>query len=157
MKINLIVAASANNVIGKDNKLIFHNPFDMSLFRKLTMDNVVLMGRKTYESIGKPLPQRTNVVISTTLQPINNVKIYRSVDEALQALKNEKEIFVIGGGEIYKEFWDSADVICLTRFHQIVNGGDTFIPEIDLDKFEEIICNDFLQTCNLSFITYNRK
>lgn len=156
MKINLIVAASTNNAIGKDNKLIYHNPSDMALFKKLTLNKVVVMGRKTYESIGKPLPQRTNVIISTTLQLINNVTIYRSFDEALEELKNEKEIFVIGGGEIYKEFWKITDFLYLTRFHQIVSDADTFIPEIDTDIFEEISCED-VPKCNLSFITYNRK
>lgn len=125
MKLALIVAVARNRVIGKGGKLPWHISEDLKRFKRLTTGHTVLMGRKTFESIGRPLPNRRNVVISSTPQP--GVETYRSVTEALEALKDEEKIFVMGGGQLYACLLDSADELYLTLVDKDVEG-DTFFP-----------------------------
>lgn len=137
MKISLIAAASENNVIGKNGKLAWCLPADLKHFRELTKGHPVIMGRKTYESIGRPLPGRMNIVVTRR----DNVKIegctvVRSLNEALQASETS-EAFVIGGGEIYKQSLPLASRIYLTRVHAMVEG-DVIFPEIDSREWSEI-------------------
>lgn len=135
--ISLLVAASENNAIGKDGKLLWNLPNDLKYFKNLTWAMVVVMGRKTYEAIDKPLPGRVNIVI--TRKPDwrrDGVQVAKDINEALilADATNCKEIFVIGGGEIYKEFMPMADRIYITRVHAEFDA-DTFFPLIPLDNW----------------------
>ena len=133
--ISLIVAASINNAIGKENQLLWHLPNDLKFFKNTTWGGVVIMGRKTFESVNKPLPGRTNIVI--TKQPdwnAENVEVANSLDDALEKATalNFKEIFIIGGGEIYKQSITIANRIYLTKVHTEIDG-DTFFPDLNND------------------------
>ncbi|MEO6538785.1 MAG: dihydrofolate reductase [Ferruginibacter sp.] len=135
--ISLLVAAAENNTIGKDNKLLWHLPKDMRFFKNTTWGMVVIMGRKTYEAVDKPLPGRVNIVITTQAGwQRENVQVAGNIDDALEqaAATNCKEIFIIGGGEIYKQSMEIADKIYMTRVHATLNG-DTFFPVIDETKW----------------------
>ncbi len=130
--ISIVVAVSENQVIGKDNRLLWRLSNDMKFFKNLTMGGVLIMGRKTFESIGKALPGRVNIVITRqkNLLP-EDVISADSIDEALNKAKTlSKEIFIIGGGEIYKQTIEHAERIYLTRVHTNIEG-DTFFPELD--------------------------
>ena len=133
--VNIIVAVTENDAIGKDNKLLFHLKEDMRNFKQLTNGNVVVMGRKTFESIGKPLENRVNVIISRVKhEDKDNVKWVESLEEAMKKAKEyEKDIYIIGGGSIYKEALekDIVDKIYLTRIKKRVNDADTFFPRLD--------------------------
>ena len=133
--ISLIVAASINNAIGKENQLLWHLPNDLKFFKNTTWGGVVIMGRKTFESVNKPLPGRTNIVI--TKQPdwnAENVEVANSLDDALEKATalNFKEIFIIGGGEIYKQSIEIANRIYLTKVHTEIDG-DAFFPDLNND------------------------
>ncbi|MFC5271932.1 dihydrofolate reductase [Adhaeribacter terreus] len=130
--IALVVAMAENNVIGKNNQLIWHLPADLKHFKNLTSGHPIIMGRKTYESIGKPLPNRTNIVITRQedYKP-EGVLVAHSLSEGLMlAQQLDTNIFVIGGAEIYKQAMFLADTIYLTEVHHEFEG-DTFFPEID--------------------------
>lgn len=135
METIIIVAVSENDAIGKDNKLLFHLKEDMQNFKRLTTSNVVIMGRKTYESIGKPLKDRINIVVSRSdnKDEVNLIWVH-SLEEAMKKAKEyEKDIYIIGGGSIYKEALekDIVDKIYLTRIKKRVNDADTFFPRLD--------------------------
>ncbi|HXG38244.1 MAG TPA: dihydrofolate reductase [Bacteroidota bacterium] len=125
MKLIIIAALSRNRVIGKDGKLPWHISEDLKRFKHLTTGHTVLMGRKTYESLGKLLPNRRNVVL--TSHTIPNVETYPTLAQALQALEKEEKVFVIGGGEIFAQLLDHADELHLTIIDKEVEG-DTFFP-----------------------------
>jgi dihydrofolate reductase len=131
--IALVVAASENNAIGKNNQLLWHLPNDLKYFKNTTWGAVVIMGRKTFESVNKPLPGRTNIVI--TQQPNWNAEgviTAHSVEEAIEKGYQTgcNALYIIGGGEIYKQSLNKADQILMTRVHTSLEG-DTFFPEID--------------------------
>ncbi len=133
MTLSIIVAMSTNNVIGRGNKLPWHMPADLKHFKALTMGHHLLMGRKTFLEVGKPLPGRINVVI--TRDPhfaAEGVAISRSIDEAISKAEaaGDREIFVAGGGEIFRQTIHRADKMYLTRIHAEIEG-DTFFPEFD--------------------------
>jgi dihydrofolate reductase len=131
--ISLVVAASANNAIGKDNQLLWHLPKDLKFFKNTTWGMVVVMGRKTFESVNKPLPGRVNIVITSKPDWMAvGVWVAKDLDDAIAQAKttNCKEIFIIGGGEIYKQTMPVADKIYMTRVHTTIDG-DTFFPTID--------------------------
>lgn len=134
MIINLVVAATENNVIGKNNQLLWHLPNDMAFFKNTTWGMPVIMGRKTYESLGKPLKGRTNIVITSNpaFQPGNDVMTVSSLDEATAraADTDAKECYIIGGGEIFKQSMPVAHQVYMTRVHATLDG-DTFFPTID--------------------------
>lgn len=131
--ISLIASLGKNREIGKDKELLWRIPGDLSRFKSITMGHPIIMGRKTYESIGRPLAGRTNILI--TRDPslsIENCFVARSLAEALTLADNapgSDEIFVIGGGEIYKEAIKMADRLYLTLVDQSVEDADTFFPE----------------------------
>lgn len=160
MTLSLIVAASENNVIGKDNGLIWHLSADLKRFKALTTGHSVIMGRKTFESIGKPLPNRRNIIISASLSiPVAGCEIVPSIDAALELVGSEEEAFVIGGGSVYRALWEKADRLYLTRV-QVNVDGDTFIPEIQPSDWKEILRQEFStdekNEFNYSFIDYVR-
>ena len=138
MIISLIVAASTNNAIGKKGQLLWNLPNDMKFFKNTTWGMTVVMGRKTYESVDKPLPGRVNIVITNQANwSAEHVVVAKDLPDALEKAKatNCKEIFIIGGGEIYKQSMDIADRIYMTRVHAELEG-DTFFPVIDGSKWE---------------------
>jgi len=130
MKISIIVAMEANGVIGQDNELPWHLPADLKHFKQTTMGKPILMGRKTWESIGRPLPGRTNIVITrdSTYSAAGCV-VVNSIEAALTAAGEQDEVMVIGGAELYRQVLPSADTIYLTRIHEHFEG-DTRFPEI---------------------------
>ena len=133
MLISLVVAASTNNAIGKDGQLLWHLPNDLRFFKNLTWGMTVVMGRKTFESVNKPLPGRVNIVITT--QPgwtADNVWVAKNLPGAISLAETThcKEIFIIGGGEIYKQSMSIANRIYITRVHASFDA-DTFFPVID--------------------------
>lgn len=145
IEVALVVAASTNNVIGKNSHLVWHLPNDLKFFKNTTWGFPVIMGRKTFEELKKPLPGRTNVVI--TRKPdwkANGVITTLNLEDAVQKSKetNARQIFIIGGGEIYKESMRIADTIYMTRVHAVVDG-DTFFPEIDESEWELVSNEDF--------------
>ncbi|MGI4728380.1 MAG: dihydrofolate reductase [Janthinobacterium lividum] len=159
MTITLIVAVSSNNVIGKNNQLIWHLPADLKHFKQLTTGHAVFMGRKTYDSIGKPLPNRRNIVISRTVKNIVGCKVVASLEEGFKLCADEETVYIIGGAEVYREALPIANQIELTRIHQEFNG-DTFFPEINPKQWQEIKREDFKpdekNAYAYSFITLNR-
>lgn len=157
----LIVAKASNNVIGDNNKLIWHLPNDLKHFKNLTTDHPIIMGRKTYESLGRPLPNRTNIIITRDQSyQDQNIVITYSLEEAIEKAKAIKDdFFVIGGGEIYKQAMLEADELHITEVHHEFDG-DTYFPEIDEEVFEEIQKEHYLKDekhpFSYSFLTYKR-
>jgi dihydrofolate reductase len=143
MKIFLIVAASENNVIGRNNKLLWTLPNDMAFFKNTTWGMPVIMGRKTLDSLGKPLKGRTNIVISRNTTPEGTVGVH-SLKEGIEAASatDARQCFVIGGGEIFSMAMPVADKIYLTRVHTNVEG-DTWFPEINPQVWTRTGSNSF--------------
>lgn len=144
MIINLVVAAAANNVIGKDNQLLWNLPNDMGFFKNVTWGMPVIMGRKTFESLGKPLKGRTNILVTRQQNlVIEGVKIVAGLDEAYVAagLEEVKQCYVIGGGEIFRESMPIATRIFMTRVHVLLDG-DTFFPSIDQIMWKRVSFDD---------------
>lgn len=138
MKISIVVAMAANGVIGRDNQLPWHLPADLQHFRKTTMGKPILMGRKTYESIGRPLPGRTNIVITRDAgYAADGCVIVHSIEAAMQAAGEQEEIMVIGGAEFYRQALPYTDTIYLTRIHEDFEG-DTFFPELVDSEWREV-------------------
>lgn len=139
MTISLIVATSLNRGIGKDNQLPWHLPADLKFFKQTTMGCPVVMGRKTFQSIGRTLPGRKNVVITRDASFNSDGKfditLASGLPEALAELSGEKEVFIIGGGEIFRQSMDLADTIYLTVVNTVLEA-DVFFPEIDQAAFE---------------------
>ncbi len=137
-KISIIVAVSNNNVIGKDNSLIWYLPADLRHFKKLTTNHHIIMGRKTFESIGKVLPKRTSVIVTRQKNyKKDNCIIVNSLSEAIEKSKYDKEIFIIGGESIYKASLNFADRIYLTKIHKKFEG-DRFFPFFDKKIWKEV-------------------
>ncbi len=138
MTINLIAAAAENNALGKDNQMAWHLPDDFKRFKKLTTGHHIIMGRKTLESMNGPLPNRTNIIITRQKDyTCEGCTIVHSLDEALKACSQDEEVFIIGGGEIYKQAIGKANKIELTRVHTTVEA-DAYFPEIDETKWQLI-------------------
>jgi len=136
-QVSIIVAISENNAIGKDNQLLWHLPADLKHFKEITSGHTIIMGRKTYDSIGRPLPNRRNIVITRKADlQIENVEIVNSLDEAISLCANENEVFIIGGAEIYKNAILLGNRIYLTTVHQEYEA-DVFFPEINADEWSE--------------------
>ncbi len=143
MEIAMIAAVAANGVIGKDNDLVWSLPDDMKYFMNTTKDHFIILGRKNYESLPpkfRPLPNRTNIVI--TRQPafeLYNAFVVHSLDEAIALCeqKNQKMVFVIGGGQIYEQAFPIADTLYITEINQEFEG-DTFFPSYNKDEWKEI-------------------
>ncbi|MBL0181598.1 MAG: dihydrofolate reductase [Chitinophagaceae bacterium] len=143
--ISLIVAAAENNAIGKNNQLLWHLPNDLKFFKNTTWGMPVVMGRKTYESVNKPLPGRFNIVITRQADwKAEEVIVATDLTDALKKAgeTNCKETFIIGGGEIYKQGIEIADKIYITRVHAVLDG-DTFFPAIDEAKWALAASQDF--------------
>ncbi|MGB2241898.1 MAG: dihydrofolate reductase [Porticoccaceae bacterium] len=143
MKVALIVAVSQNNVIGRDNQLPWHLPEDLQYFKSITMGKPILMGRKTYDSIGRPLPGRTNIVITRDpnwtaegVEVVNSLEAAMTAGaEACNAVESD-EIMVIGGAQIYRDCLPMADKLYLTKVDADIQG-DAFFPEIDTNQWQK--------------------
>lgn len=135
MRLSAIVAMAANRVIGANNQLPWRLPADLARFKKLTMGHALVMGRKTYESIGRPLPGRTMIVLTRQrAYAPEGVKVAHSVDEALALAPGDDEIFITGGAELYAQTMDRLDRLYLTRIDRDF-PGDTHFPEVDLSAW----------------------
>jgi dihydrofolate reductase len=153
MKLIIIAAIANNRVIGKNGAVPWHIPEDLARFKQLTTGHTVIMGRKTYDSLDRPLSNRVNIVISSRV--INGVTSYPSLDFALQALSNKKEVFVIGGGRLFAEALKLADELCLTLVDRDVDG-DTFFPPYEdyLRKYFKLVHEEY--NIGFSFVDYER-
>lgn len=135
MTVSLIVAASTNNVIGSGGELPWHLPDDLRNFKRLTTGKPIVMGRKTHESIGRPLPDRRNVVITRDPDYVaTGCDMVASPEAAMTLLRDADEVMVIGGGQVYAAFLPLADRIYFTRVHAQIDG-DTSFPEFDENKW----------------------
>ena len=149
--ISIIAAMGQNNGIGKNNKLLWHIPGDLKHFKEITSGNIVVMGRKTYESIGRPLPNRTNIIITKNNKfKAEDCLIKNSFNEVLKEAKSykDKEIFIIGGGQIYKQALPHTDKLYLTIVDDEVQA-DTFFP--DYSQFKNIISEKVFEEKGLKY------
>lgn len=134
-KISIIVAMAKNRVIGDKNKMLWHLPEDLKFFARTTKGHTVIMGRKTFESIGKALPKRQNIIISKSLKITpDNTELANTPEKAIELAKSN-EVFIIGGGEIYKLFLEKAQKLYLT-FVDIEIDGETKFPELNYDNWQ---------------------
>ena len=160
--LTIIVAAGEDNAIGKDNDLIWHLSNDLKRFKALTSGHHIIMGRKTFESFPKPLPNRTHVVITRqkNYQVPKGVIVVNSLEAAIEKTKPDDQPFIIGGGEIYAQAMGVANFLELTRVHASFEGADTFFPEINKDHWREINNvfhkKDDKHDYEFSFITYEK-
>ena len=138
--LSIIVAKAQNNIIGKDNKLLWHIPEDLKMFKKLTTGHTIIMGRKTFESLGRVLPNRKHIVFTQNLDfKINNenVKVIHSMLEIQEYIENKEENFVIGGAMIYNLLMPYTNKMYITEIHKDFEG-DTVFPKINLDIWKEV-------------------
>lgn len=159
--ITIIAAAGENNSLGKDNDLVWHLPDDFKRFKELTSGNYILMGRKTFETFPKPLPNRKHLIITRQEEYLvpENCFVFDSIQSVFDEVLSDNDIWIIGGGEIYKQSMGIADRIELTRVHSDFEA-DTFFPEIgeewELVK-EEYHPTDERHKYDFTYLTYNRK
>lgn len=137
MRKSIVVAMARNGVIGVDNRMPWHLPADLAHFKQLTMGHSIVMGRKTFESIGRPLPGRRNLVITRNATwQTNGCEAFTSLDAALKTCANEKEVFIIGGGAIYQAAMPLMDRLYVTEIEGDFTGDTTFLP-IDRGMWKE--------------------
>lgn len=160
--LSLIVATAHNNIIGKGNTMPWHLPADLAYFKKMTLGKPVIMGRKTFESIGGPLPNRRNIII--TRDPhyqAEGVDIVDSIDKALAVAKGVEEVMVIGGGTIYRHCIEQADRLYVTHIDAQIDG-DTYFPDYDTQiDWQQVHCDTYLaddkNAYDMKFCTYQRQ
>ena len=160
MTITIIAAIGKNRELGKDNDLLWHLPNDLKRFKKVTKDHTVIMGRKTFESLGKALPHRTNIIITRNKNyTAENCTVVNSLAEALQKVNNDNP-FILGGAEIYAQSMDIADTLDLTLVYASFEA-DAFFPEIDTTIWKEVYREDHKadeqHPYNYSFVTYKKR
>ena len=165
--ISIIVATANNFAIGKDNNLLWHISEDLKYFKRVTAGHTVIMGRKTWESIGKPLPNRRNIVISRSLKAdsLTGAEVFPSLDSAItSSIKPEeinKEVFIIGGGEIYRQALPIANRLYLTKVHISIDDADTFFPPVDESEWSEVRRESFERgekfECPFEFVVLERR
>ena len=158
--LSIIAAIGQNNALGKDNQLIWHLPADLKRFKKVTTGHHVIMGRKTFESLGKPLPNRTTIIISRDKNyHADGCITVNSLTEAIKAAQNDDNPYILGGAEIYKQSMDIADVLDLTFVHQAFEA-DVYFPEIDKNIWKETFREDHFKDernkFDFSFVKYER-
>lgn len=158
--IAIVVAMARNNAIGKDNQLLWHITEDMKFFKSLTQGGTVIMGRKTYESIGRPLPNRRNMVISRSVNHLDDrVELFHSLEDAIEAASADERVFIIGGGEIYRQSLQQVDTLYVTLVDHSYEA-DTFFPSLNNNEWEVVERVDYERGVSFeypfSFITYKR-
>ena len=161
--ITIIAAIANNNALGKDNDLIWHLPADLKRFKKVTSGHHILMGRNTFESIGKPLPNRTSVIITRNNDYFKDgCLIANSIEEAIELSKEDADVFIIGGEQIYKQAIEKelVDRLDITIVHHEFEA-DVFFPEIDMNVWKEASRENFIADAknkyDYSFVSYVRK
>ena len=159
--ITLIAAAAENNALGKDNDLLWHLPEDFKRFKQITSGHYIIMGRKTFESFPKPLPNRTHIIITRQVEYlVEGCLVVHSLEEALEIAPQNEEIFIIGGAQIYKQALPFADKIDLTRVH-VELDADAFFPEFNTSEwnlvFSEKHFKDEKHQFDYTFETYIKK
>ncbi|MCK5871623.1 MAG: dihydrofolate reductase [Methylococcales bacterium] len=160
MKITLIVAMAENRVIGHNQTMPWHLSADLKKFKQHTLGKPILMGRKTHESIGRALPERENIIISRNPHyQSSGCQVFNRINDALEHLSNQTEIFIIGGAGFYQSMLPFATTLYLTEIHKAFSG-DTYFPEISSDEWYEsardTITNDSQVNFNYSFVTLKR-
>ena len=163
MKTKLIAAVDQNLALGSSGNLLFKIPEDLKLFKRLTIGHIVLMGRKTFESLGcKPLPDRVNIVISKTKKYENDgVITFESLTTAVEYSKQnfpDKDLYIIGGGRVYEESLKYADEVILTRYDRSYEDADTYFPEVPESEFreEETLLEGSFEDCKYRTIVLRR-
>lgn len=160
--LTIIAAAAENNALGKDNQLLWHLPEDFKRFKTLTSGHFIIMGRKTFESFPKPLPNRTHIIITRqpNYQAPESCIVVTSLEKAMELCPKNEEAFVIGGGEIYQQALGVVDKIDVTRVHTTLDA-DTFFPTIDPTLwemvFEEFHPKDDKHAFDFTFLTYVKR
>ncbi len=154
MKISIIVAMASNQTIGLNNKMPWHLSADLKKFKQITMSSPILMGRKTYDSIGHPLPGRDNLIISRNPEfKQDSCLVFNSVEKAISAYHNHDEIFIIGGASLYEKMLPKANFLYLTQINKAFKG-DTFFPPINALDWKEVEREDFTKDPSVDF-TYS--
>ena len=158
--ITIIAAIAENNALGKNNKLIWHLPADLKRFKQVTLNHHIIMGRKTYESLGKPLPNRTSIVISRNKNyKVEGCIVVNSLDEAIKIAEKDENPYILGGAEIYKQAINIADKLDLTFVHHTFDA-DVFFPTIDLTIWKEtsrqFFKADEKNKYNYSFVSFEK-
>ena len=159
--ITIIAAIAKNNALGKDNQLIWHLPADLKRFKKVTLNHHIIMGRKTFESLGKPLPNRTTIIITRNMSfKAEDCIVVNSLKDAIEASKEDENPFILGGAEIYKQAIKIADKLDLTFIHHNFEA-DVFFPEIDSTIWKETSREDFKADAknkyDYSFVSFLKK
>jgi dihydrofolate reductase len=159
--ITIIAAIAKNNALGKNNQLIWHLPADLIRFKKTTLNHYVIMGRKTFESLKKPLPNRTNIIVTRNKNyQAEGCIVVHSLEKALEVSKNETNIFILGGAKIYEQAINFADKLDITLVHHHFDA-DAFFPKIDMSIWKESFRHDLKaddkNKYDYSFVTYTRK
>jgi dihydrofolate reductase len=161
--ISIIAAVADGNAIGKDNALLWHISEDLKYFKKITSGHSVIMGRKTFESIGRPLPGRKNIVVSRSPLDRDDVEQAFDLEALLKSLsrKRKEEFFVIGGGSVYASALKYARKLYITRVYSKADGADAFFPEIDEKKWDIVekseVLHDQENNIDFQFIVYGKK
>lgn len=157
--ISMIVARSRNHVIGRDNQMPWKISADLQFFKRVTMGHPVIMGRKTWESIGRPLPGRRNIVVSRNANyEAKGADLVGSLEEALKNLNEFERVFVIGGEQLFKQAFDKADRLYITEIDLDIEGGHTFFAVPDPDNWKEVERTPGSEgDITFSFITLERK
>lgn len=157
--ISLIVAIAKNRVIGFNNTLPWHLPEDLKHFKALTTGHHIIMGRKTYESLGRLLPNRVTVIVTRNKSyKVEGALVVHSLQDAIQLCKNDDEVFIIGGAELYKDGLQVANQLYITEVDLKVQG-DAFFPEFDLNEWQETVRTAHVNEQGLAFnyVIYERK
>lgn len=138
MTLSIIVAIASDGAIGRANDLLWHLPADLKRFKELTTGHTILMGRKTFESLPRgPLPNRRNIIISRSLPAQPGAEVYPTIQQALEACASDGEVFIIGGGEIYRQLLPNTERIYLTRVQASFPDAEVFFPELDPTEWVE--------------------
>lgn len=157
MKISMIVAMAANRVIGMDNKMPWHLPEELQYFKRVTMGKPVLMGRNTYESIGRPLPGRQNIVISSNADlVIAGADVVNSIEQAIAVAGDCDELMVIGGARLYRQMLDCTDTLYITDINLQV-AGDAFFPDFSEISWQKNDIVEHSSKTGITFVTYKLK
>jgi len=160
--LSLIVATAENNVIGKANTMPWHLPADLAYFKKTTLGKPIIMGRKTFESIGRPLPNRQNIVVTRDVSyQAEGIDIVDSIEKALSLVSEAEEVMVIGGGTVYQSCLAQADRLYITHIHAKIEG-DTYFPDYDRENDWKKVCCESYQAdernaYNMDFCVYQRQ
>lgn len=167
--LSLIVAVSQDGAIGRNNELLWHISEDLKYFKSTTTGHPVIMGRNTYESIGRPLPGRRNIVLTTGELEVPAIKnpqttsleVVRSLDQVLEMTRGDEEFFVMGGGMLYNATFAQADYLYLTRIYAAAEDADTFFPDVKEEEWDMVrqgeMLHDEENNIEFQFIVYKRR